>query len=392
MLTTFRLLVTGFAATCSLGCAPPATLVSASAPGDLPRLEQVVAQKPSDPDAALRLGVAYENAGRFADARRLYRAYIDNKRSTRQLRNEVTRRLPLLQRRELQATMRATLAREAELVNTPPTPFTIAIFPYQFVGVDTQYTPLGRAIAEMLVTDLSQTTRVKVLERADVQLLLDEMKLAQTAAVNPATAARTGRMLGAERVVQGSMDGGAIALQLETSIVRVGANQWPGEARITSARPNLVALSDRDALSALVAMEKRTALKIYAALGVPLTDAERVRVTHRATENVSAILAYGRGLQAEDAGDFDAAARHFAESAALDPNFVEAARARTRTTNLRRVASMNTRLLLAVARATSAGAQPFFLPDPIGRDAAAEILRTEGTSRGTVLDLVIKRP
>ena len=318
--------------------------------------------------------------------------YIDNVHASKKQRDELTRRLPLLQRRELQATVRATLAREAELVNKPPTPYTIAIFPYQFVGADTVYKPLGRAIAEMLVTDLSQTSRIKVLERAEVQLLLDEMKLAETGAVNAATAARTGRMLGAERVVQGSMDGTARALQLETSIVRVGGNRWPGEAAAVAGRPNLLSLSERDALPALIDMEKRTAFKMYAALGVALTEAERTRVTHRQTESLSALLAYGRGLAAEDAGDFVAARRHFAESVALDPTFDVAATASLRVSNVWRAVAVSTGRLVASGGFARGGSPVFFLPNPITRDAAAEILRTEGTSRATTLDIVIRHP
>ena len=413
----------GFVVACCLGCAPPSSVVYTPSPSELRRLEHAVARdaasvkhaialaeayraagraadarplleraltrQPDEPDAAFLLGVVYEDLGRFGDARRLYRSCIDNTHASKKLRDALTRRLPLLQRRELQAAVRETLAREAELVNKPPTPWTIAIFPYQFVGADTLYKPLGRAIAEMLVTDLSQTSRIKVLERAEVQLLLDEMKLAESGAVNPATAARTGRMLGAERVVQGSLDGTVRALQLETSVVRVGTNRWPGEAAPTPGRPNLLALSERDALTAFIAMEKRTALKIYAALGVSITEVERERVTHRPTESISALLAFGRGLVAEDAGAFEGAARHFAESVALDPSFEAAVTANARASNAWRAAAVNTRQLVATVRLTRAGSPDFFLPNPITRDASAEILRTEGTSRGTTLDLVI---
>ena len=424
--TRVRLRAVAFVVACCLGCAPVATVTPAPSSAELRRLEQAVARnatsarsaialadayraaaraedarpllertlarEPNDVNAAFLLGVVYEDLGRFADARRLYHTYIDNKHASKPLREALTRRLPVLQRRELQVAVRDALAREAELVNKPPTPFTIAIFPYQFVGLDTLYKPLGRAMAEMLVTDLSQTTRIKVLERAEVQLLLDEMKLAETGAVNPATAARTGRMLGAERVVQGSMDGTVRALQLETSVVRVGANRWPGEVALAAGRSSVQSLSERDALPAFIAMEKRTAFKIYAALGVTLTEVERTRVNHRQTESLSALLAYGRGLAAEDRGDFDAARRHFAESAALDASFEAASTALARATSAWRAAAVSTRQLAASVRFARGALPDFFLPDPMSRDASAEILRTEGTSRATTLDLVIRHP
>lgn len=346
-------------------------------------LERVLTRAANHSDAALLLGATYEDLGRFADARTLYRSYIE-KGSSARIRKELQQRLPLLQRRELEALVRATLTREAELATAAPQPFTVAVFPFQFVGVDPQFAPLGRALAEFLVNDLSQTSRLKVVERAQVQLLLDELKFAQSGAVDPATAARTGRLLGAERVVQGSMDGAERALNLESSIVRVGENTWPGETNVP--------LTEQDQLSALSAMQKRLALKIYASLGIDLTEAERERVTRRTTENLNAILAFGRGLQAEDGGDFRTAARHYAEAARIDPNFSAARTSAARVNDAATASSVDTRTLTASADAAAAPAvEEFFLPNPIARDAAAEVLRTEGAGKATIIELIIRR-
>lgn len=357
-------------------------------------LERVVTAKPNDPQATLLLGVAYEDLGRFGDARRLYRSYIDHAPSGK-VKNELANRLPLLQRRELAAQAKAALAREAEVANTPPQPWTIAVFPYQFIGIDSQFQPLGRALAEMLVNDLSLTSRLKVLERAQVQVLLDEMKLAGSAFVDPATAARTGRLLGAERVVQGSIDGGETTIQLETSIVRVSANAWPGEAAPAANRPNVTALSEFDALQRLVAMQKRLALRIYSSLGIELTPAERERVNRRPTENVMAVLSYGRGLQAEDAGDYARAKEQFQQAAILDPRFAAAANAWQRANAQASAENTTTTELAATVKEPTQAAAPsdpdFFLPNPLSRDKVAEILRTEGTT-ATILELIIKKP
>jgi TolB-like protein len=351
-------------------------------------LERTLTTHPNNAPATALLGIAYEDMGRFGDARRLYRSYIE-KGPAGKLRNELTQRLPLLQRKELAAQAQQAIAREAELANTPPTPWTVAVMPFAFLGDNPDYAPLGRALAEMMVTDLSQTSRLRVLERMQVQLLIDEMKLAEQGIVDPATAARTGRMLGAERVVQGSIDGSDNSMQLATSVVRVGANAWPGEAADN-------ALTEQDAMRSLVAMQKRLALRMYESLGIQLTPAERERVSRRATENVMAILAYGRGLQAEDAGNYQAAAMHFAQAAKLDPNFTEAKQSEARVEAEADAAAVPTNELAMTAVAppgptAAQGAPEFFLPNAMQRDKAAEILRTEGTT-STVLELIIKRP
>jgi tetratricopeptide (TPR) repeat protein len=361
-----------------------------------PLLESTIARHPGDDYATFLLGLTYEDLGMYAEARQVYRSYIQSGSSTR-LRAQLERRMPLLQRRELEAGVRAAVARERALADTPPEPFTIAVLPYEFLGSNDDLAPIGRALAELLVTDLAQTTRLRVLERARVQLLLDELRLAQSGRVDPATAARTGRILGAERVVHGSLDGGDAALQLETTIVRITDAPWPGEAAADAARPHLLQLSDSDRLQQLIAMQKRLALRIYSSLGIQLTEAERARVTRQPTENVMALLAFGRGLEREDRGDFAAAARHFAEAAALDPGFAAARESAERVTATAAAAATDTRQLAAQADAASPpapapAADDFFLPNPVARDPAAEILRMEGVSASpTVLEIIFRR-
>lgn len=406
------------------GCGASYTLPPAPSPTEIPALEARVAAMPSDAEAALQLaqayraarrpadarpvlerlveqqptagsafllGLTYEELEMWSDARRLYRAYIESGESAT-LRRELEARMPLLQRRELQASLRSALAREAELANTPPQPYTIAVFPFQFVGGDEQYQPLGRALAELLVTDLSQTERLQVLERSQVQLLLDEMRLGQSARVDAATAARTGRILGAERVVHGSIDGSEAAVQLETAIVRVTDASWPGEGQPQGGQ---LQLTESDPLRELVDMEKRLALRIYSSLGIQLTATERERITRQPTENILALVAFGRGLEAEDAGDYARAAEHFAESASIDPGFAAARVSADRASATAAAADVDTQQLAAEAEAESApgetGVDDFFMPNPMTRDPAAEILRTEGVSSPTVLELIFRR-
>ena len=70
---------------------------------------------------------------------------------------------------------------------------TVAVFPFLYRGSDPALEPLGRALSELLVTDLGQVKRLRVLERARVQVLLDEMDLAERGLVDSTTAARSGR-------------------------------------------------------------------------------------------------------------------------------------------------------------------------------------------------------
>ena len=170
----------------------------------LPAAEGALARWPDNAQAALLVGVTREDLGDYRLARESYERALRTTRSAR-LRSELQQRLVLLQRRETQAAVKAALAREAELASAPPRPRTVAVFPLAVAAPDSIMVPLGRALTAMLITDLARTDRLTVLDRTLVQMLAEEIRLAEQGLVDERTAARGGRLLGAERIVQGSL-------------------------------------------------------------------------------------------------------------------------------------------------------------------------------------------
>jgi hypothetical protein len=72
-----------------------------------------------------------------------------------------------------------------------------------------------------------------------------------------------------------------------------------------------------DALSA----EKALAFRIFEALGVTLTPAERALIETRPTNSAAALQAYGRAVSAEWSGDWRRAQVEFERAATVDPTF-----------------------------------------------------------------------
>jgi TolB-like protein len=349
-------------------------------------LERAVRLEPRDAAAVFYLGLTYEDLDEPQRARQLYEQYLSIGRNAA-LKAQLRARLPLLERQAWRLAAREALQREAELSTAAPTPGTIAVYPFHSLGTDPDLRPLGRALAELLVTDLSQSPRLRVLERAQVQALLDEAALSESQFVDPATALRGGRLLRAARVLQGQIGQHGDDLNVGAAIVSV-------EGRSEAQR-----LTEQDALPRLFDLQKRLALGVFAELGIELTPAERAQVLQRPTEHLQALLAYGLGLEAADVGDFARAAQHFTEAASLDPQFrlardaaleaaAAAAASRTSTAQLGRQALREITVELDVPDLTLD-----FLPDLGGRDPAAEILGREGVGeRSTLLELIIRRP
>jgi len=329
----------------NLGCAA-GPQPGRPAPADVAALEAQVARRPDDPALALGLAKAYYAADRFADARRVAgdllranttnsaaRAYLglsyeglsqfDSARAVYtdlltsripgRLRRFVSGRLALLAREELRFAALQAIARESSLVRTPPDPNTVAVMPFRYSGTDTTYRPLERGLAAIVVTDLGRVSRLRLVERARVQVLLDELKLAESGRVDPATGARSGRLVGAGEVVEGQFTTGPDQVRIDATVVRAA------DAGVAAAGSNT------DRLRALFDVEKAVVFQLLDKLGITLTPAERVAISERPTRDLEAFLLYSRGLEAEDRGDFTTATEDYQRAARIDPAFRAAA-------------------------------------------------------------------
>jgi tetratricopeptide (TPR) repeat protein len=358
----------------------------------VPLLEPVVRADSSDAAASFYLGMGYEADERYAEARTLYERFVDS-RAPASLRRRIDERLDLLARLELRSAVRASIAQERALAEVSPSPLVVGVFPFLMAG-DTALRPLGRALAELLTTDLGQTSRLRVVERARLQMLLDELELGASRYADPATAARTGRIVGAANLVQGRIDGGESDLAVQAVVV-------------ATTRPDSTVdpLRQQGGIGRLFDMEKQIALAVYDRLGIQLTAAERQRVNRRATENIQALLAFGFGLEARDAGRYAEAAQHFALARQLDPGFDRAAQLGEETLREAAAASFTTQQIAGLAaddfdldltsfQRNQLGLEflETLIPTPLLRDPSVEVLGTEGIGRGTVVDIVIRRP
>jgi len=110
--------------------------------------------------------------------------------------------------------MRALLSRvavaallAAPLAAQDDTRPTLAVLPFvnSAIGAaNAELAPLSKGIADLLITDLGQNPGIRVVERENIQRLLDEQRLGQDGRVDDATAARIGKLLGAKHMVTGA--------------------------------------------------------------------------------------------------------------------------------------------------------------------------------------------
>jgi TolB-like protein len=101
-----------------------------------------------------------------------------------------------------------------------PTP-TLAILFFDYQGKDPALEPLREGLAQMLISDFSAAPQVRVVERARLKALLEEQKLGRSGQVDPASAARVGKLLGARFLVLGSYFDLKTNLRIDARVVEV---------------------------------------------------------------------------------------------------------------------------------------------------------------------------
>lgn len=265
----------------------------------------------------LVLGQCFEREGDYQQALAIYRQYLEQYPEERGAPAVRAREL-IAHRQMVVQNARQALARESDLAQQP-NPNTVAVLPITIISPDSSLEPLSRGLAQIITSDLDLIQQFQLVERLQVGALMDELNFNQGARVNQSTAARMGRLLQAGRLVQGLANVPPDQqVTLEATVVAAD-----GEASATQE----VSGSFRDLLD----LEKELVVNIAAQLGYTLSEAELQLVLENGTQNLTAFLAYSRGLAAEDVGDYSAAAQFYGQAVQADPGFQPARQKRQAT-------------------------------------------------------------
>jgi TolB-like protein len=241
-----------------------------------------------------------------------YQVYIDRKPGTKAAR-DTGRRIAALKQARATAFAREALAKEQELSPASYPDSTIGVVYFNGDRLPDSLRPLSKGLAEMMVTDLSKISKLQVVERLRIDRILDELKLSSGNAFDSATAPRMGKLLGAARVLGGDISGlPQDRLRLDPQLVsaKTGEVEMPGE--------------QVGALAKVMAMEKDMVFAVLKQMHIKLTPEERAEIAKTPTDSIAAFMAFSRGLDFQDRGEFDKAEREFNRAQTIDPSFSEA--------------------------------------------------------------------
>ncbi len=216
--------------------------------------------------------------------------------------------------KELSEWAQGAIANEQTLT-TEPAAKSIAVFYYRNQTGNPTFTPLQKGITVMLITDLTKLRSfeehkdLKVVERARLQALLEEIELGESVLVEINTAPRMGKLLGARYLAGGDILKGSVTeLNMDPSMMDV-----PGDKMFEQAN------AEGD-LADLIAIEKAILFEIVRNIGIELTDEQKEALEKPLSTSVPALMAYFKGIEASDKGEYAQAAKQYADAAAKDPD------------------------------------------------------------------------
>jgi TolB-like protein len=110
-------------------------------------------------------------------------------------------------------------------------------------GGAASYDGIGKGMAEFLITDLARNANVVVVDRERIQQILQEQNLIKQGAVDPETAVRVGRLVGAQYAILGGfMNDGRGTMVLTARAVNMETGVVSNPQRVQSKSDDVLAL------------------------------------------------------------------------------------------------------------------------------------------------------
>ncbi len=266
-------------------------------------LESALKINSNDSDALYYLGLARLKQGKTAKAAKAWQKgpYAEKPKVHKELQKQLT----LVGTKAAMEFAQKALAKEAKLITKEPDPGTLAVFSYKDKSKDNRFKYLGKALTEMIITDLSRVKSLKVVERLHIQYLLDEMEMGASEIVDKTTAPRAGRLLGAENLVTGSLEPGSILAK--TAVIS------------TKKRQAMASFSVSEKEEEFFKLQKKIVSLIINALKINISPATKKIIGRYHTKSYKAAVYLGHALYAKDEGKWKEAKKFYALALKEDP-------------------------------------------------------------------------
>ncbi len=189
-----------------------------------------------------------------------------------------------------------------------PTSLTLAVLDFENHSQDPALDGFRLGFRDMLTTDLSRLSAVKMLERSRIDEILKEHNLSNKSFIDPRTAVHFGRGLSAKALL-----GGAYIISGEN--IRV-------DIRVFSVETGVILNADavEGTTTDIFGLQRSLAAKVIASLKLRLTPAEKVSLEQPQTKDFEAFRLYSEARLAQRLGNQAEADARLKESLMRDPS------------------------------------------------------------------------
>lgn len=172
-----------------------------------------------------------------------------------------------------------------------------------------KYASLSPGLAEIMITELSKIQNLQLVERQKINSLIQEMQLSQSGILSEDAGVQVGKLLGAHFLVFGSyMISFNNKIRVDIRIVEV-------ETGLT-----IKAEAVTDEVSKLFKIIKKLNEKITQDLNIKITKQEK-KILKEGDVSLDVISTFSKGLEYEQANNFNEAKHIYLKILEIDPNF-----------------------------------------------------------------------
>ena len=198
---------------------------------------------------------------------------------------------------------------QEQTLKTIRTPNTVAVLYFNNRTGWSKIDLLQKGLTLMLITDLSNVKKIKVVERTRVQALVKELGLGELGLVESGTAPRVGRLLRTEYLVGGDILKLKInEFQLKSDLLKVSTKGIAGQA-----------ISEGKLLEELFQMEKDLLFEIIKLLKIELSVEEKELLKKPLSISTEALLNFFKGIHNSDRDDYRKAVIFYEKALKEDP-------------------------------------------------------------------------
>jgi TolB-like protein len=220
----------------------------------------------------------------------------------------IRKNLTVLLREHARESARMAMANEASLIRRPTDDNTVAISAFKNLGSE-NIQPLGKGMAALLIHDISLVPGLSVVERVQMQALLEEMKMGTSGLVTAASSPKVGKLLKAKHVTTGSL------ADLEKDNLQIASAVVDADQKAATSTQEA-----KGELKKFYDLEKEIACQVIEDLGKNCDDAPPA--FHKIhTKSLAALLLFAVGLDYLDQEKYEQARASFQKALDEDSSF-----------------------------------------------------------------------